>query len=76
MEGFSIVAGSQASATQESILLQELEKLHLEKLRLKEENSNYLQEHPELQSLLDEFVTEVLIKKPNVSSFFSLCNLI
>jgi hypothetical protein len=66
MEGFSIVAGSQVSDTQESILLQELEKLHHEKLRLKDENSNYLERHPELPTLLDDFVTEVLIQKPNV----------
>ncbi len=67
MEGFvPNVAGSQVSDTQDTILAQELEKLHTEKLRLKEENSSYLAHHHELQSLLDEFVTEILTHKPNV----------
>lgn len=71
MESFSQVAGSQVSETQESILMQELEKLHEEKLRLKDNNSQYIQQHPELHLLLDEFVTEVLIQKPNVIFFYS-----
>lgn len=68
MEGFTPkVAGAQPNETPESILAEELEKLHQEKNRLKDENANYLSRHPELQPLLDEFLTEVLIQKPNVT---------
>lgn len=67
MDGFTPkVAGAQANETPESILEEELERLKHEKNRLKDENSNYIKKHPELQPLLDEFLTEILIKKPHV----------
>mmetsp|Transcript_12472 Transcript_12472/g.12889 ORF Transcript_12472/g.12889 Transcript_12472/m.12889 type:complete len:313 (-) Transcript_12472:124-1062(-) len=66
MDGFTPkVAGAQANETPESILEEELERLKHEKNRLKDENSNYIKKHPELQPLLDEFLTEILIKKPH-----------
>jgi hypothetical protein len=69
MESLSHVAGSQVTETQESILMQELEKLHADKLRLKDDNSQYIKDHPEMQTLLDEFVTEILIQRPHVPTY-------
>lgn len=50
--------------TNDSILAEEMEKLRGEKSHLKEENSKYLDKHPELHSLVDDFVASVLKEKP------------
>lgn len=43
----------------------ELDKLQNHRNKITEENKKYLEKHPELRTLLDEFVTSVLIHKPN-----------
>lgn len=54
----------QTVATNDSILAEEMEKLVGEKNRLKDQNSKYLDKHPELHSLVDDFVASVLKEKP------------
>lgn len=56
--------GQTAGKTKESILAEELAKLKNYKLKLKEQNTNYISDHPELKSILDEFVTAILSDKP------------
>ena len=45
--------------------MEELDKLQLRRWRIKEENEKYLIDHPELQILLDEYISAVIAKKPN-----------
>lgn len=56
--------GTAPEATHASILASELEKLNDYRMKLKEDNQSYLESHPELRSLVDNFVHEVLIKRP------------
>mmetsp|Transcript_9553 Transcript_9553/g.14378 ORF Transcript_9553/g.14378 Transcript_9553/m.14378 type:complete len:296 (-) Transcript_9553:102-989(-) len=59
------VSGALATETKESILGQELEKLQEKKNKLKEDNTKYVSNHPELSVIIDEFVADVLQKKPH-----------
>jgi guanylate kinase len=65
MDKGAIAPGTDPAATHESILADELEKLKEYKLKLKNDNSDYLAEHPELRTLLDGFISEVLLKHPS-----------
>ena len=56
--------GTTPEATHASILASELEKLNDYKIKLKDDNTSYLNEHPELRNLIDGFVSDVLIKRP------------
>ena len=44
---------------------QELAKLAEKRLRIQEENQSYLSAHPELKTLLDEFVSSIISEKPH-----------
>lgn len=45
-------------------MAEELQKLKLYRARVSEENDRYIEEHPELRGLIDEFVTSVIQHKP------------
>ena len=57
-------AGTKPGATQASILAEELATLKDHRSRMKEENTAYLQKHPELRTLLDDFMSAALEAKP------------
>lgn len=57
-------SGTKPSDTQSDILNAELEKLKNSRLRMKEENEAYLLKHPELRTMLDQFMTAALTSKP------------
>lgn len=56
--------GTAVGATQASILAEELATLKEQRSRMKEENASYLAKHPELRTLLDEFMIAALAAKP------------
>lgn len=56
--------GTQKNETKQSILMEELGKLQKSRETLKEANMKYVNKHPELRTLLDEFSTAVLAEKP------------
>jgi len=58
-------SGTGPNADSDAILSQELAKLTEKRLRMKEENQSYLTSHPELKTLLDEFVSSVISDKPH-----------
>ena len=60
------IFGGEVTRSKESILAQELLKLNQRKLQVKDDNSKYLDNHPELRVYLDEFIAAVLTRKPNV----------
>ena len=51
-------------ATQASILAEQMAHLKEQRSRMNEENAAYLQKHPELKTLLDEFMIAALTAKP------------
>ena len=51
-------------STQASILAEEMATLREQRSRMKEENAAYLSKHPELRTLLDEFMIAALTAKP------------
>jgi guanylate kinase len=57
-------SGTDPSATIDSILAQELDKLQERRLRLKDGNQVYIDMHPELPQLIDDFVTSIITHKP------------
>ena len=57
-------SGSDPNDTQSSILQNELSKLAETRYRMKEENASYLLQHPELRSMLDDFMVSALAEKP------------
>ena len=60
----AVPPGSAPEATHASILADELDKLREYKSELKEENAKYIAAHPELVNLVDDFVADVLLKRP------------
>ena len=57
--------GTNPDATHASILAEELEKLKTYKLQLKSDNAEYINSHPELRVIIDNFVGDVLLKRPS-----------
>ena len=57
-------SGSKPGDTQQSILAEELAKLQDHRSRMKEENAAYLHKHPEIRTMLDEFMVAALSDKP------------
>jgi hypothetical protein len=51
-------------STQASILAEQMALLREQRSRMKEENAAYLSKHPELKTLLDEFMIAALTAKP------------
>lgn len=58
-------SGTNPGETQESVLAGELAKLKDQRSRMKEESTAYLQKHPELRTMLDEFMVSCLTEKPS-----------
>ena len=58
-------SGTSKDATKESILLSELNKLQEGRDRFKAANELYVQRHPELRTILDEFMANVIESKPS-----------
>lgn len=51
--------------TKDSILTTELSRLQGARVRMKEENQQYLEKHPEIRTILDEFVGAIIRDKPS-----------
>lgn len=64
MKQAAAASGTEPSETTDSILAGELQKLRVQRERLHEDNSKYIQEHPELHTLVDQFVTACIHSKP------------
>ena len=60
----SAPTGSDPSQDFQSLLSLELEKLKDHKLKLKEENESYISKHPELRTILDSFIAQVILQQP------------
>jgi len=58
-------SGTDPNATKDQILTAELSKLKEYRNQMKEENNQYLEKHPELRTILDEFVAAIITQKPN-----------
>ena len=56
--------GTKPGSTPASILAEELATLKEHRSRMKEENTAYLMKHPELRSMLDDFMSAALNAKP------------
>jgi guanylate kinase len=57
-------SGTDPSATKDQILSAELNKLKEFRNQMKEENNQYLEKHPEMRTILDEFVAAIITQKP------------
>jgi guanylate kinase len=57
-------SGTNPSDNNDNILAEELEKLKVYRNSVAENNKRYVDAHPELQQLLDDFVTSVITHKP------------
>ena len=63
-------SGTDPNATKDQILIAELSKLKEYRNKMREENNQYLEKHPELKTILDEFVASIITQKPtNVIKF-------
>lgn len=58
-------SGTPKEATKQSILTEELAALQLSRDKIKEANSRYVDQHPELRTLLDEFTSAAIAQKPS-----------
>lgn len=58
-------SGTSKDATKESILASELAKLQEGRDRFKAANQNYINRHPELRTILDDFTANVIQNKPS-----------
>jgi len=58
-------SGTDPEATGDSIIKAELEKLQDYRNKINEENQRYVDGHPELRTLIDEFVAATILHKPN-----------
>jgi guanylate kinase len=58
-------SGTDPNATKDQILSAELGKLKEFRNQMKEENNQYLEKHPELRTILDDFVAAIITQKPN-----------
>ena len=65
MKQASAPSGTSKDATKESILMSELAKLQEGRDRFKASNELYIQRHPELRTILDEFMANVIENKPS-----------
>jgi guanylate kinase len=59
------VAGTGKDETKQTILESELNRLQEMRSRIKEGNQRYVERHPELRTLMDEFVAATIAQKPN-----------
>jgi guanylate kinase len=57
--------GTPKEATKQSILLQELSQLSDGREKIRAANQSYVERHPELRTLMDEFSNAVISDKPN-----------
>lgn len=64
MKQAALAPGTDPSETSDSILAGELQKLRIQREKFHEENRKYIDEHPELHSLVDQFVTACIHSKP------------
>lgn len=58
-------SGTNPEYTSDDILAAELKKLKAYRGKVNESNSKYISDHPELQRILDDFVTAVITHKPS-----------
>ena len=58
-------AGTPKNATQKTILESELVRLAEMRARMRDANARYVERHPELRTLMDEFVSATIAQKPN-----------
>jgi guanylate kinase len=58
-------AGTPKTATKASILETELARLQETRARMKDGNQRYVDRHPELRTIMDEFVSATIAQKPN-----------
>jgi guanylate kinase len=58
-------SGQSKTATKDSILASELERLQEARARLKDGNARYIERHPELRTLMDEFIAATIAQKPS-----------
>ena len=58
-------SGTEKEITPAQILAAELEKIQLDKDRMKEESAAYMKRHPEIGSLIDELMASILHHKPS-----------
>ena len=58
-------SGTAKNATKQSILESELARLQEARGRLKDGNQRYVERHPELRTIMDEFVSATIAQKPN-----------
>ena len=65
MESKRSPSGVGKSVTPSDILMAELEKIEVDRNRLKEESSAYLRKHPEIANLMDELLSSMLYHKPS-----------
>ena len=59
-----IMVGTDPNMTSDEIIAEELRKLKEARIRYKADNHNYLDQHPELRDILDDFMAAALAKKP------------
>jgi len=64
MKVAGVGSGTPKEATKESILASELSKLTQGRDKMKKDNEAYIERHPELRTLLDEFVVAAIANKP------------
>lgn len=57
--------GTKKDETKQSILMEELGKLQKSRESIREQNMKYVERHPELKTLMDEFSTAVIAEKPS-----------
>lgn len=64
MNRTAVAAGTEKTVTPAQIIATELEKIEIDKKRMKEESLAYMSRHPEISSLMDELLGEILYHKP------------
>ena len=58
------MVGTDPNMTSDEIVAETLRKLKEARIRYKGDNHNYLDRHPELRDILDDFMSAALSKKP------------
>ena len=56
--------GADPSHTNDSIIAEELKKLKEARIRMKNNNQSYIDQHPELRNIIDDFMSAAIARKP------------
>eukprot|EP01035_Chromulina_nebulosa_P018575 gene18575-24300_t len=65
LTGSTKFSGTNPNASSDDIIENEILKLQEKRFNINEENSEYLKNHPELDTIIDSYINAVLTNKPN-----------